>query len=292
MAKSRARFLLCFATAFVITSCRSSEIEDTPIVIEPETKLEASVGSDVHWTFKATRGGRLLQIKDISASILPFGVKSNYQNMSYTGKVLGRQIRSGFIQVTAFDKESCLRNFELMKTSAVKNTVAGGGKDVTVPTSPCDLKNQTSVTQAGDSVSTGYFRWHVTGGPDTATDANMKELLLNLSRAAMKTKKSTNDSSNAAVVSKKFTKKSTKKSTTVRTPPPIDKISVTDIPFLESPHTTEVVIGTCAKFKRQYCGTDKDCLWYGATCISKTSTGRLSKAGMTKEGMTKEGMTK
>jgi hypothetical protein len=282
MPSSRAGLLLCFATAFVIPSCRSGNIEDHPIVIEAETKLEASVGSDVHWTFKATRGGRLLQIKDISASILPFGVKSNYQNMSYTGKVLGRQIRSGFIKVTAFDKESCLRNFELMKTSAVKNTIAGGGKDVTVPTSPCDLKNQTSVTQAGDSVSTGYFRWHMTGGPDTATDANIKELLLNLSRAAARAKQSTNDSSSAAVVAKKITKKSIIKPMTARTPTPIDKISVTDIPFLESPHTTEVVIGTCAKFKRQYCGTDKDCLWYGATCISKNSTGRLSKEGMTK----------
>ena len=103
------------------TSCHRSTYDDQPIQIIAVQKLNAKIGDTVNWTFEARRGKRAIPIVNINAGLLPFGVRVEPQGFAVGGKVLGSEMRTGRIRVTAFDKEGCLREFENTKRLAIKN---------------------------------------------------------------------------------------------------------------------------------------------------------------------------
>lgn len=236
-----------------------------PIRIVPTGPLVASVGDTVLWEFKAMRGSRELTIIASSANGLPFGVvpKNEAGQAIYSGKVLGRQFRSGFISVSAFDKVGCEKEYSNTKMIIVKNAILNGDlKNASVPLDPCLPENIHQGLSTSTTV-TALFQWHMIDGPDAISGDSNKNFIQNLAKVAL------------ATSSAKLGKKQ-------MAPKPRSMASVI-IPVNQSPHTFFATLGTCSILPRTRCGDrPKDCLWILNTCVTKDIAGLKANEGAAK----------
>ena len=243
--------LVLIALVSAGSACTRQNWRDTPIRIEPVKPLTAAVGQDVNWSFRAWRGNRELKIINITARLLPVGVMPirDPKNPSLTGKVVSRQVRQSVIRVVAFDKESCVDEFEVMKKTAVKNAIDAGKKDVAIPISPCDLTSGGTSLEAQAHTGQALFMWHLVDGPDAVQPSDYASFVASSLKSAPRPE--------------------VKKS-------PHTLPAFIGVPNAEVPHTLDPVVGACAKLDRKQCGKDAVCLWGRVSCISKETTGHVA----------------
>ena len=233
--------------------CRKHNLdEDLPIRVDAASSLQVKVGDDVRWTFKAWRGKREITVMGINFGGLPFGLKAenaNYQP-AISGKVLGRQFRTGILSVSAFDSLACEAGFDATKKLALRNAISTGAIDVTIPTSPCDPAKMASSLQEYGIKAT--FQWNLVDGPDDISLDDIPGFLTSLAPPTPV---------KAGTTSVKRIKKSLR-----ATILPANTMELY-VPRLESTHTFDLSLGPCAAMPKNRCGDlGKKCLWNLGAC--------------------------
>ncbi len=251
LAKHLFLFLIVISGQFACSSTRESNPQ--PLRIVPLQKLSAQVGEQVRWDFKVFRGDKAVELIGIDAAKLPFGVvqKVEGQKVFFEGKVLGREIRHGFIKVTGFDKEGCDAEFSQTKLWTLNNAVRTGSNEAAVPADPCNLA-QTGARQPTNHMVEGLFEWFLVDGIDSLGHHQNVDFIRSIADDAMRPVKQLNRRNHQVKV-----------------------------PFHQALHTFFTTLGSCAELPRTRCGDKRDCLWQLNTCITNPMTSSETVGGMT-----------
>ncbi|MCX6125802.1 MAG: hypothetical protein NTV34_13800 [Proteobacteria bacterium] len=247
--------IVVLASAIIFNlACQTQDLEeDLPIRVEAVSSLQVNVGDYVHWTFRAWRGNREVSVIGINFGGLPFGLKPDDGNTQpgISGKILGRQFRTGLISVSAFDSKACEVEYGATKRLALRNAMALGAKDLTIPTSPCAPAKMASSLQEYGVIAT--FQWNLIDGPDNIKIEDVPKFLTSLI------------SQSPVVEAKSIIAKQKGKSLS----PPISAAIISElyVPGLESVHTFDLSLGPCAAMPKNRCGDlGKKCLWNFGAC--------------------------
>jgi len=259
------------------TACRRyRSAEESVIKILPQAPLEARLGADVRWSFKAEIDGHSIRVIDVGASRLPFGAKIDKENGEHVirGKILGRQFRGGTVTVVAFDEQGCRQSVEDSKKVAGKNALATGANDVAIPLQECDASKISGIPMQRDNFYWARFTWQFVDTPDQMDVENYGNYF-----------KTTTCSEGQECPRGIFRKLSLPPSLKNKKFAPPQKLSENDpifytvIPPFEAPHTGDMLLGECAQYPRKFCGRSKSCLWTGKVCVSADITGLAPESG-------------
>lgn len=277
MRKSRARILAISAFCFLggFFGCdRPVKLENAVIKILPNQALDAEFGKEIKWGFRAEINGRPIRIVDITASRMPFGVGLVKENghLLIAGKVEGRQFRSGIITAVAFDEKGCRDSMKLIAEVAGKNTVGDGQRtDLAIPYRECDPEKFMGIPQGIENFYQGKFTWQLVDGIDqmkpSEYSAYFKSFIC-FDRPECPRGMFSSLDLRTPQIDKRASKNI----------PPDETVFQMFIPAAEAPSTSLMLLGTCAKYDRKYCGKDSSCLWTGTVCVSSKTTGLSARA--------------
>ena len=259
-----------FCSIGLMLSCdRPIKPENAVIKILANQPLEAEFGSEINWGFRAEINGRPIRIVDITASRMPFGVglKKEKDNLLITGRVEGRQFRTGTITVTAFDEKGCRDGLKLIAEVAGKNTPRDTEPaDLAIPYRECDPEKFKGIPQGVENFYYGKFTWQLIDGIDRLTPSEYGSYFKSVVCL---------DRSDCprGIFSSLNLKGSSAGTRAQKNPPPDETIFQIFIPAGEAPSTSLMLLGNCAKYDRKYCGKDHSCLWTGTVCVSSRETG-------------------
>lgn len=264
--------LLTLSSLFITSlSCRRyRSAEESIIKIIPQAPLEARLGAEVRWSFKAEIDGHPIRVIEIGASRLPFGAKIDKENGEYLirGKILGRQFRGGIVTVVAFDEQGCRQSIEDSKKVAGRNALATGAQDVAIPLQECDANKISGLPMGRENFYTARFPWQIVDGPDEMDTTKYGDYF-----------KSKTCGDGQECLRGIFRKLELPQPPKNKKNAPQQKISENDplfytvIPLYEAPHTGDMLLGECALYPRRFCGRGKGCLWTGKFCVSADVTG-------------------
>jgi hypothetical protein len=263
--------LIWLISASLPGSCsRGDKVGRSAIQVEQKgSSLDVSVGQEIAWWFSAKRSGRDISIIDVASPRLPFGVKAVYEpgKFGFKGKVLGREFRSGLIQVIAFDKVGCEQGYADMKRMVEQNMRQTNATEATIPIDPC--KASTAVTDPAmeQYISKAHFYWNMSDGVDELEEDNYRQVAQSLACEA----------AGACLDSEKFYSSATTAKGNQRRNFPRNHYVV--IPTSQAPLALDLVIGECARFERRECGQDKSCVWNRSSCVTAVSINPKHKEG-------------
>jgi hypothetical protein len=247
-------------------SCGHRDNSEPPIKIMALSPLQAKIGETIRWEFKATRGNRSLKHIQVTGYPLPFGVKPDFEqsSRSLSGKVLGAAFRNGTIIVTAFDQESCIATYRNMARMTIKNSLATGLRDLTLPVTSCDVIPTTTGNSINSHTSVATFDWRLDDGPDDLSQIHVREFLTKIA-----SQNNRDDTLTPLKTTPTKTNKQTPKTMGVLNTPNAQ------IPSKIAPGSFDLNLGACASRSRPRCGdAPLACLWALNTCMSPDITGR------------------